>query len=164
MKKILALVLCLVLAFALTGALAEGDVVETLFDGAWVQFQDGFELYLPADWMVFECTEEMNANGIFFMAGSEDQSYTCAIAWDALDAELTIEQVQEKFAEVYSGAEIMVVNDVALVVFADADNNTLNFVALDGTEPGYYLFTFYPMDDEDYQTVAALIASSIRNM
>lgn len=164
MKKILALIAGLLLAFSLTGALAEAAVVETLYDGAWVQFEDGFELYLPADWVQFECTDDMIANGIFYLAGTEDQSYLCAIAWNSLDEALTIEQIQELFAANYDGAELIVVNDVALVVYADAENNCLNFIALDGTEPGYYMFSFSPADDEDYQTVAALIASSIRNM
>ncbi|MGN0997421.1 MAG: hypothetical protein ACI4PG_10985, partial [Candidatus Ventricola sp.] len=65
MKKLLALVLCLMMACMLSAAVAESAAMEDLFDGAWVQFEDGFELYLPADWAVFETTEEMNAQGIF---------------------------------------------------------------------------------------------------
>ena len=45
MKKFLALaILCLMMALSLTPALAEAAVVETLYDGVWVQFEDGFEL------------------------------------------------------------------------------------------------------------------------
>ena len=40
----------------------------------------------------------------------------------------------------------------------------LNFIALDAAEPGYYMFVFTPGSDADYQVVAALIASSIRNI
>ena len=165
MKKLLALaILCLMMALSLTPALAEAAVVETLYDGVCVQFEDGFELYLPANWVQFECSEEMLANGIFYMAVTEDQSYLCTLAWMELAGDLTIAQLQETLAATYETAEVIEVNDVGLVMFADVENSSLCFAALDGTEPGCYLFTFTPMDDEDFATVAALIASSIRNL
>ena len=43
MKKILTLVLALMLTF--TCAMAQDT--EALFEGKWVQFEGGFELYMP---------------------------------------------------------------------------------------------------------------------
>ena len=48
MKKLLAVTLCLLLAVLVT-AVAAAEAVEGLFDGTWVQFEDGFEIYLPSD-------------------------------------------------------------------------------------------------------------------
>ena len=72
MKKVLALILCLLMALSLGCASAENvtTAAEVLYEGVWVQFEDGFEIYLPAEWYEFECTEEMNAQGIFYMAGT----------------------------------------------------------------------------------------------
>ena len=53
MKKLLALVLCLMMACTLSAAVAEDAAREDLFEGAWVQFEDGFEFYLPAGWYAF---------------------------------------------------------------------------------------------------------------
>lgn len=163
MKKLLAVTLCLLLAVLVT-AVATAEAVEGLFDGTWVQFEDGFEIYLPSDWYEFECTEEMNAQGIFYMAGTEDMSYSCTMAWQALEEDCTAEELHAELVTAYPDAEIVQVNGVALIVYADAQNNLLNCIALDAGEPGFYMFAFSPADDEDFATLAALIASSIRNM
>ena len=163
MKKLLAVTLCLLLAVLVT-AVATAEAVEGLFDGTWVQFEDGFEIYLPSDWYEFECTEEMNAQGIFYMAGTEDMAYSCTMAWQALEEDCTAEELHAELVTAYPDAEIVQVNGVALIVYADAQNNLLNCIALDAGEPGFYMFAFSPADDEDFATLAALIASSIRNM
>ena len=163
MKKLFALALCLLMLLGMT-AVATAEGIESLFDGVWVQFEDGFEIYLPADWYAVECTEEMNAQGIFYMAGTEDMSYTCTLAWNALEEDCTIEELQAAMATVYPDAEVVEVNGVALVAYADTENNLMNCVALDAAEPGFYLFTFSPLDDEDFVNLAACIAASIRNL
>ena len=162
MKKFLALILCLMMA-CVSIAVAEETAIEDLYDGSWVQFEDGFEIYLPNDWCSFECTEEMNAQGIFYVAGTEDMSYSCTLAWKALDAEISIEDLQAQMVQTYPDAEVVEVNGVGLITYVDSENNLLNCVAMDAAEPGFYLFAFSPADDADFQMVAAAIASSIRN-
>ena len=162
MKKFLALILCLMMA-CVSIAVAEEVAIEDLYDGSWVQFEDGFEIYLPNDWYSFECTEEMNAQGIFYVAGTEDMSYSCTLAWKALESEISIEDLQAQMVQTYPDAEVVEVNGVALIAYVDSANNLLNCVAMDAAEPGFYLFAFSPADDADFQTVAGAIASSIRN-
>lgn len=163
MKKFLALILCLMMA-CVSIAVAEEVAIEDLYDGSWVQFEDGFEIYLPNDWYSFECTEEMNAQGIFYVAGTEDMSYSCTLAWKALDAEISIEDLQAQMVQVYPDAQVVEVNGVGLITYVDSANNLLNCVAMDAAEPGFYLFAFSPADDADFQMVASAIASSIRNI
>ena len=163
MKKLLAAALCLTMALCMTAAVcAEG--VESLFDGTWVQFEDGFEIYLPSDWYEFECTEEMNAQGIFYMAGTEDMSYSCTMAWQALEEDCTAEEFHAELVTAYPGAELVEVNGIAVIVYADLENNLLNCIALDASEPGFYMFAFSPAGDEDFQNLAAAITASIRNL
>ena len=163
MKKFLALILCLMMA-CVSIAVAEEVAIEDLYDGSWVQFEDGFEIYLPNDWYSFECTEEMNAQGIFYVAGTEDMSYSCTLAWKALDAEISIEDLQAQMVQVYPDAQVVEVNGVGLITYVDSANNLLNCVAMDAAEPGFYLFAFSPADDADFQMLATAIASSIRNI
>ena len=61
MKKVLAILLCLLMALSMSCAFAETatTAAEMLYEGVWVQFEDGFEFYIPANWVQFECTEEM---------------------------------------------------------------------------------------------------------
>ena len=164
MKKVLAFALCLMMLLSLGLACAESAAhpAESMYEGVWVKFEDGFEIYLPADWYEFECTEEMNAQGIFYMAGTEDLAYSCTLAWSALDADYTVEELHAEMATEYPEAQIMSVSDVGLVYYADAENNLMNYLALDATEPGVYMFAFSPADDAMFNTQAAYIASSIR--
>lgn len=165
MKKVLALVLCLMAALSLGFVSAETAVhpAEVLYDGVWVQFEDGFEIYLPAEWYAFECTEEMNASGIFYMAGTEDLSYSCTLAWIPLEAACTIEELHAEALKDHPEAKLMDVNGVGLIFYVDAVNGLLNYVALDAAEPGAYLFAFSPANDEVFLVQSAIIASTIRN-
>lgn len=169
MKKVLAFVLCLMMALSLGYALAEAPAeedythaAELLYEGVWVQFEDGFEIYLPADWYEYECTEEMNAQGIFYMAGTEDMSYSCTLGWTALEAECTIEELHAEMVKVHPEAQVMDVSGVGLVFYVAVENGLLNYVALDATEPGAYLFAFSPANDEVFLVQSAIIASTIR--
>lgn len=163
MKKLTSVILCLLLVVTMT-AIASAEGVESLFEGTWVQFEDGFELYLPSDWYEYECTEEMNAQGIFYMAGTQDMAYSCTLAWQALEKDCTVEEFHAEMVTAYPDAEIVTVNGVALIVYADLENNLLNCIALDANEPGFYMFAFSPADDEDFKNLAAAIAASIRNL
>lgn len=163
MKKLLSLVLCLMLALSMVSfASAEAASVEEQFDGTWVKFEDGFEIYLPSSWVEYECTEEMNASGIFYVAGTEDLSYSCMLGWKPLEVDTTLEAAYPAFEQNYPGANLIEVNGVGLIAYIDEENGLLNCVALDATEPGMYMFSFSPADDEDFQYLASAIASSIR--
>ena len=167
MKKILSLVLCLMMLF--TGfAFAEEATdempatAEEAYEGVWVQFEDGFELYLPAEWVEIEVTEEMLEGGIFYVAASPDGAYTCQLAWTALEAETAIEDLQAELAVAYPDATLMVVNEIPMIVYSDAENDMLAAVAMDAAEPGVYMFCFTPASDADYMVLAGYIISSIR--
>lgn len=164
MKKFLALLLCLMMALSLGAASAETTqhAAEVLYEGSWVRFEDGFEIYLPSEWYEFECTEEMNAQGIFYMAGTEDLSYSCTLGWTALEADCTIEELHAEIVKTHPEAKVMDVSGVGLIFYADAENGLLNYIALDATEPGAYLFAFSPANDEVFLVQSAIIASTIR--
>jgi len=162
MKKLLSLVLALMMVLCLTPAVAEG--VESYYDGVWVQFEDGFEIYVTADWLQLEQSESELASGIFFSACSPDAAKLMQVGWAALGTEMTIEELHAALSTVFPYIELMEVNGIQLLCTADADSSTLMFIGLDGVQPGYYSFLFYPMEDEELLAYAAVIASSLRNI
>lgn len=168
MKKVLALILCLMMALSLGSACAEPaapitHVAEMLYDGAWIQFEDGFEFYLPAEWVQYECTEEMIDRGIFYMAGTEDMTYSCTMSWKPLEVTCTVEELYAEMLKVYPEAKCMDVSGTGLIFYDDIENNLMNYIALDATQPGFYMFAFSPADDAVFTVQAAIIASTIRN-
>jgi len=162
MKKMLALVLSLMMILACVPAMAQG--IEALFDGNWIRFEDGFEFYLPADWMQMEVTQDDLASGFFYAACNADQTNQMWVAWSALEAEVTIEEMLEIMRANYPAAEILeAIEGIQLVATVDPANDTLALIGMDAAEPGYYTFIFGPASDETLQAYATVIASSLRN-
>lgn len=159
MKKFLSLMLVL-----LTLMTAGAAVAEAPFEGVWVQFEDGFEVLLPADWLEIEVTEDMIASGIFYVACSPDGANTVQMSWSALEAAMTIEEVQAALALQYPDAQVIEFNGIGFVSFSDVENDIFGMAALDGVDLGMYVFWFTPNSDEAFVDTAVAIATSIRNI
>lgn len=155
MKKLTSLILALICLLAFS-AVAEELVPIT--------FEDGFQISLPGDWVELEVTDEMLEGGVFYAAASPDGANTVQISWSALEAEMTIEEVQADLATAYPDAEVAELNGIAFVGFSDAANDLFGFTALDAVEPGLYTFWFTPASDEAFIGSAATIVASICNV
>ena len=158
MKKWLTLIAALVMLMACIPAMAEN----ALFEGTWVQFEGGFELYRPADWVEFEVTEAEKTQGIIYTAGSEDETRLMQLGWFALPQTVTIDQMQAVLMQSFVLVEKVSVNGIELLCAGDGDIDSLMFIALSEGEPGYYMFVFTPMSDTVLQGYAAAIAGSLR--
>ena len=116
MKKFFALVL-MMLVLLCSSAMAEAP-----FEGVWVQFEDGFEVLLPADWYEIEATEDMLASGIFYAACSPDGANTVQMSWSELDAAMTAQEIRAALDTEYPGATVVEFNGIEFVDFnADDD-------------------------------------------
>lgn len=158
MKKFFALLL--MIAMLLTGA----ALAEAPFEGVWVQFDTGFEVFMPGEWLEIEVTEEMLAGGIFYAACSPDGANTVQMSWAALEAPMTIQEIQAELNAVYPGAEVVEFNGIEFVSCSDVENDLFSMTALDGVDQGMYTFWFTPDSDEAFVDTAVAIATSIRNI
>ena len=158
MKKFFVLLLTMVMLLCST-AMAEAP-----FEGVWVQFEDGFEALLPADWYEIEATEDMLASGIFYAACSPDGANTVQISWSELEAALTAQEIRSALDTEYPGATVIEFNGIEFVTFSDTVNDIFGMAALDGVDLGMYTFWFTPNSDEAFVETAVAIATSIRNI
>ena len=158
MKKFFALLL--MMALLLTGA----ALAEAPFEGVWVQYDAGFEILMPADWVQYEVPEDYAAQGIFDIFSSADGAFVVTAAWTALEAPATMQELQAAFVVSYPDAEVIEYNDIEFLIYSDEANDTMCISALDGVDLGVYVFTFTGMQtDADIETATA-IATSIRNI
>lgn len=158
MKKFFALLL--LMALLLTGA----ALAEAPFEGVWVQYDAGFEILMPADWVQYEVPEDYAAQGIFDIFSSADGAFVVTAAWTALEAPTTMQELQAAFVVSYPDAEVIEYNDIEFLIYSDEANDTMCISALDGVDLGVYIFTFTGMQtDADIETATA-IATSIRNI
>ena len=66
------------------------------YAGTWVPFEDGFQLYLPSDWDVYNVTEEQSQQGVLYIAGDSSGAETApgiSVVWAYSDGAETIEEV-----------------------------------------------------------------------
>ena len=165
MKKILALFVALMMLFSVT-ALAEAPVyVEDLYEGTWVAFvDDGFEMYVPSEWLQVELTDDVIASGTYYAVVSPDETCALTVSWSALHTTTDTATLATMFNMMYPGAEAMVIGDYEAVCYVDTENDTLGFAILDATEPGMYLFNFAPASNQDIVALATAIMASIRDI
>ena len=158
MKKIFALLM--MMAMLLTGA----AVAEAPFDGVWMQYDAGFEILLPSDWVQYEVPEDYAAEGIFDIFASADGAFVVTAAWTALEAPATMQELQAAFVGTYPDAEVIEYNGIEFLIYTDEANETMCISALDGVDLGMYTFWFTPDSDEAFVDTAVAIATSIRNI
>lgn len=166
MKKTLAIFVALLMVFPMTAFAEEVQqsyTVEITFDGSYVPFEeDGFQIYLPNEWVVYEITPEWEEQGIFYATGSEDGTKTMMLS--VMDSESQeINALAEEMSASFTGVEIITINDIGFVTYDINESNASGMVALN--ENGYvYNFVFYPADDEEYMALAMQIMASIQNL
>lgn len=166
MKKILAILVALMMVLPIA-ALAEEDqqayTVEITFDGSYIPFEeDGFQIYLPNEWIVFEITPEWEEQGIYFASGSEDGSQIMMLSMMAGEGyELT--NLAEEMSVSFTGVQIITINDIGFVTYDIDESNSSGMVALNENGSAYN-FVFTPADDADYMTLAMQIMASIQNL
>ena len=152
MKKLLALVVSLMMAFACVSALAEDVELAT------VDFGD-FTIGIPADWLEIELTDEQVAQGIVYAVINPDQTRSMTVSFN--EAEVTAESVlaelsaNEKMTEVQSGD----INGFTIVTFTLPEMDQTGFVL--PVEGGFYTFYFKPASDETFAPIAQAILLSI---
>ncbi len=166
MKKLVALLLAMLMLACTTVSLAEDLTaqIEATFEGVWVQFEDGFEIYLPAEWLQVELTEEMIANSTFYAAVSPDMTQSVEIGWTGLEADADLHALAAELAATYADAQVLNINGIEMLMYTDTDFNALVLMACDAVEPGLYIFALTPADDEAFVEIGTAIALSIRNI
>ena len=163
MKKFFAMMIALIMMLSCAVFAEEAINFEELYEGAWTNFEDdGFQMYLPTDWIPVEIDEEtMSSTGTYYLLASPDFTRTFQVAWKDLGIAFDMEVLLADITLNYPEAVVMNVGNYEAVV---AYNETADFVAFsvlsaDGME--LYTFSFTPASDEEMLTLASAMMSSL---
>lgn len=129
---------------------------EDLYDGTWVPFEAGFDLYLPTDWNVLDLTEDNIDDGIIFMVSPQEtqeeaEAMLSVQMNDATGAEL--EDIAAGYEEAgFTGIGYANVNGIACVLYDDEpdDLQGLTFLGESGT---MYTILMAPASSEEYSPI-----------
>lgn len=127
-----------------------------LYDGTWVPFEAGFDLYLPTDWNVLEVSEENAENGIIFMVSPQENAEEAEAALsvqmnDATGAELA--DIAAGYEEVgFTGIGFVNVNGIDCVIYDDEPDG-LQGVSFLGESGTMYTIIMAPAESEEYSPI-----------
>ena len=91
------------------------------FNGTWVPFEDGFQLYLPSTWQTYELTDEQINQGVLYVAGDTSGNNTApavSVAWANSDGAETIEDLESLLSQAgYQVDGIASINGIPCVTY-----------------------------------------------
>ena len=171
-KKVITLLLAGVMAACLPATAFAAEETETasdevlevtmdmmdpdLYDGTWVPFEAGFDLYLPTDWNVLEVSEENAKNGMIFLVSPQENAEEAEAALsvqmnDATGAELA--DIAAGYEEVgFTGIGFANVNGIDGVIYDDEPDD-LQGVSFLGESGSMYTIIMAPAKSEEYSPI-----------
>jgi hypothetical protein len=143
------------------------DVDASVYEGQWWDTGLGFDMYLPADWIDADLTEEMVESGLVHIYGEDGGGANCTIICTALPEEVAdtydIDQLGAELAESNTTALFADLSGIPAVVFENDETCISGFSML--TDDGYLIqgVISAPSDDEyeEYGPVFMNITTSI---
>lgn len=136
------------------------DIDPELYEGEWMSFDYGFDLYLPTEWT--EASDEETDN-IVYKLDSPDKKISLAITCNTAEemgAKAELDVVKEILeSEGFTGLADVEINDIPVVGFDDEENQ-VSGIAFVGESGNMYTLLIGPLEDEDSQIIAVNILKS----
>ena len=123
------------------------DEASVNFEGTWVPFADGFQIYLPSAWNYYVISDEEAQDGVIYKAGQEDGSCAVAVTY-AQTGGVTEEELMQWYQEDgLTGLRLVDVNSIPCVTYRAADGSYkgISFLMEDGAL--MFAIAFAPCND-----------------
>ena len=97
------------------------------FTGTWVPFEDGFKLYLPNDWYVYDLSEEQTQQGVLFAAGDTsgiENPPGISVVWAYSDGVQSLEELAADLTQGgYQVDDLVSINGIPCVSYRVEEND-----------------------------------------
>ena len=103
---------------------------EAAYEGTWLSFEAGFDLYVPSDWDVLEISDEDKADGLDFQAKAPDDSgVNMVVTTTDVGKEYDVDKLVDEFTEAkYTEIEKVQINGIYAVSFETDSTYSLAFL------------------------------------
>ena len=139
------------------------DIDTSVYEGEWRYTDLGFDVYLPADWVEAELTDEMEAAGVVHLYGEDGGGANIVFTRAEVPADYDYEQLGSELAASNTVAMYMDLSGILAVVFENEETKVSGFCTL--TDDNYLITGVIsaPTDDqyEEYSPYFQNIITSI---
>lgn len=133
---------------------------EAAYEGTWLSFEPGFDLYVPSDWNVLEVTDKDKEDGVMFIAQdpeSEDGTNMVVTGTD-VGTEYDLDSMAQELIDAkYIDVEKVCINGIYAVSFET--ESTYGIAFLDDAEGIMYNVQVGPKAEELQPTAETLFIS-----
>lgn len=135
------------------------NIDESVYEGAWFETGNGFDVYLPADWEVQEVSEENAAKGLQCLIGQPGGGANVTVTHAAAPDGYNIDKMFEELsANNYATLVYVDANGIPGIAWDDLENYTGGFITLQDGE--IVTFIVSPPSNDEYEA----FASSMKNI
>lgn len=131
-----------------------------LYEGTWVSFAGGFDLYLPTDWDVLEVSEEDQESGVMFQAKDpSDSGLNMIVTANDIGTDYDLAKIKTELEESgKTNVELGIVNSIPAVSY---ETDTTYGVAILDDAGIMYNIQVGPKDVENAEAYVSNIVCSL---
>ena len=135
---------------------------EAAYEGTWLSFEPGFDLYVPSNWDVLEISDEDAADGVMFQAQDPDSEEGVNMVVTATDVgtEYDLYSMADELATEYEDVEKVCINGLYAVSFET--ESTYGIAFLEDAEGMMYNVQIGPKSDDIQPIAETLFVSLIK--
>ena len=143
------------------------DESNAVFAGTWLEFEDGFRLYLPSQWQEFTVTDEQRQQGLLYVAGdgsgSENAPYL-SVCWTSSDGYTTLEEIAAELTSGgYSVDDLVTINDIDCVAYTSVADNVSGVMFFHPFSSDYVFAVVGAPYTQNVDVIASILCSLSRN-
>ena len=134
-----------------------------LYEGMWVSFEGGYDMYLPAEWSMAELTDEETEAGILLLLQQPDSENSIRVLSVSDESIADLASLEESLQNAgCTDLESVTVNDYETITYNTEDDQMTAFSFLDNEGDVVTVgFTPKPGEDSDLLAAALNVLSSL---
>ena len=135
---------------------------EAAYEGTWLSFEPGFDLYVPSNWNVLEISDDDAADGLIFQAQDPDseEGVNMVVTSTDVGTDYDLYSMADELATEYKDVEKVCINGLYGVTFET--DTTYGLAFLEDAEGVMYNVQIGPKSDDIQPTAETLFISLIK--
>lgn len=142
------------------------DEASAPYAGTWVPFQDGFRLYLPSDWTVYDLSDEETQQGVLYLAGDAsgaENAPAISVVWAYNQGTDTLEELADAIRQSgYTVDDLVEINGIGCITYRLESEDCSAVMFFHPTDPQYVFCVTGAAYSENVDTICAALTSLSR--